>query len=406
MEKKYLFWLLILVSVVGMLSITGCQQTSIREASTIAEGSDAQQLLAVAGRAWKNEVGMSFVRIPPGSFVMGSPDSEIGREENERMHRVELTRGYYLQTTEVTQAQWRAVMGNNPSHFLNCGDDCPVEQVSWHDIQQFMDRLNAKAKNKHYRLPLESEWEYAARAQSSTAFANGDRTSQDLFYDKNLEKVGWYVGNSQKSTHPVAKKEPNAWGLYDMHGNVREWNLDWRHEYPFGVVVDPEDSEGGVSKVRRGGSWNLYTRYCRSAHRQWTIPATRDASTGFRVLAIDVEEIDDQNTLAPVTSWELLFAYDSVQVVKQSQPLLDQIAAHLVMGNLNVFLEGYASNEGGEDHNQILSEQRTAAIKSWLISKGISADRIVVRSYGGGTARFSAVDAKRSLDRRVVVSLK
>jgi len=123
-----------------------------------------------------------------------------------------------MQTTEVTQGQWRAVMGSNPAYFQNCGDDCPVEQVSWDDIQTFIAVLNTRGEGI-YRLPTEAEWEYAARAGSTAALANGGTTVTDCSYDQNLDAMGWYCGNAASKTHPVAQKQPNAWGLYDMHGN-------------------------------------------------------------------------------------------------------------------------------------------------------------------------------------------
>lgn len=164
---------------------------------------------------------MTFNRIPTGTFMMGSPEDEPMRDSDETQHQVTLTNSYYMQTTEVTQGQWKAVMGSNPSWFSDCGDDCPVEEVSWDDVQEFITELN-KLGQGTYRLPTEAEWESAARAGSMTAFANGDITETGSGYDPNLDAMGWYSCNSDSKTHPVAQKQPNAWGLYDMHGNVWE----------------------------------------------------------------------------------------------------------------------------------------------------------------------------------------
>ncbi|MBW2606595.1 MAG: caspase family protein [Deltaproteobacteria bacterium] len=157
-----------------------------------------------------DSLGMKFVSIMPGTFMMGSPSSEPGRESDEKQHQVTLTKGFYMQTTEVTQGQWRAVMGNNPSHFENCGDDCPVEKVSWNDAQGFIRRLNQKEGSDKYRLPTEAEWEYAARAGTTTAFENGWISELKCGYDSNLDAMGWYCGNSNRRTHPVAQKHPNT----------------------------------------------------------------------------------------------------------------------------------------------------------------------------------------------------
>ena len=232
-----------------------------------------------------NSLGMEFVSIKPGTFMMGSPSSEPERRKNERQHKVTLTKGFYMQTTEVTQGQWKAVMGKNPSKFKNCGDDCPVEKVSWNDAQGFIRRLNQKEGSDKYRLPTEAEWEYAARAGSKTAFANGGISELKCGYDSNLDAVGWYCGNSNKRTHPVAQKQPNSWGLYDMHGNVYEWCQDWYGEYyPVSSVIDPTGPSSASLRVYRGGGWRKNARYCRAASRSRYKPGTRNGSVGFRLV--------------------------------------------------------------------------------------------------------------------------
>jgi formylglycine-generating enzyme required for sulfatase activity len=236
-----------------------------------------------AGVEEKKEVRMEFVRIPPGEFMMGSPENEPGRYSDEKQHKVVLTQGFYMQTTEVTQEQWKSVMGSNPSDFKDC-DQCPVENVSWNDAQEFIRKLNQKEGKEVYRLPTEAEWEYAARAGSRTAFANGDITELECKSDPNLEKMGWYCGNSENKPHAVGQKSPNAWGLYDMHGNVWEWCQDWYGDYPDGTVSDPVGPPTGSNRVGRGGSWDNDAQVCRSADRGRSDPGNRSRNLGFRLL--------------------------------------------------------------------------------------------------------------------------
>ena len=236
-----------------------------------------------AGPEFTNEVGMKFVLIPAGTFMMGSPSDEPGRASIEMQHQVTISRSFYMQTTEVTQDQWRAVMGNNPSHFSNCGDGCPVEKVSWYDAQKFIQALNAKEGGNKYRLPTEAEWEYAARAGSKTAFANGGITVTGCGHDSNLDRIGWYCGNSGYKTHRVAQKQPNLWGLYDMHGNVWEWCHDWYGDYPSGYVTDPSGPPSGFIRANRGGSHSGFAKFCRSANRIRYMPSDHTDDLGFRL---------------------------------------------------------------------------------------------------------------------------
>ena len=234
-----------------------------------------------------NSLGMEFVRIPAGTFMMGSPTDEPGRLSDETQHQVTLTRDYYMMTTEVTQAQWEDVMGGNPSFFSDCGGDCPVETVSWEDIQDFILALNA-SEGQTYRLPTEAEWEYAARAETTTAFYNGGITNTGCTpLDPNLNQIGWYCGNDNvdgnSTTHPVAQKQPNDWGLYDMSGNVWEWCQDWYGSYLDGAVTDPTGSDTGSDRVLRGGSWYDNARDCRSAYRLSYTPSDPKNIFGFRL---------------------------------------------------------------------------------------------------------------------------
>ena len=246
-----------------------------------------------------DELGMTFVRILAGTFTMGSPGSEPNRDDDETQHQVTLTQDFFMQETEVTQGQWRAVMGANPSFFQNCGENCPVESVSWDDVQEFLEQLNAQTTDGYtYRLPTEAEWEYAARAGSETAFCEGDITEPEG-NDPILNTLGWYYENSNAGyagcyewsdgrccgPQPVRGKNPNVWGLYDMHGNVYEWCSDWYGAYPTTNVSDPLGPSSGAYRVLRGGSWFNYARYCRSANRHGNRPGYRNGDNGFRLAA-------------------------------------------------------------------------------------------------------------------------
>ncbi len=228
---------------------------------------------AVSGETFTNRLGMNFVKIEPGTFMMGSPVNEADREYDETQHQVTLTRGYYLQTTEVTQGQWQTVMGNNPSKFESCGEDCPVESVSWKEVQAFIQKLNQQERDYQYRLPTEAEWEYAARAGTTTPFSFGNTLRKDQAnYD------------SERTTQ-VKSFPPNAWGLYDMHGNVWEWCQDRYGDYPSGSVTDPQGPSSDDYRVLRGGSWRVNAGYCRSASRGWDAPGDRRNDYGFRLVA-------------------------------------------------------------------------------------------------------------------------
>ncbi len=253
--------------------------------------------------AWQpspvNNLGMAFAKIPAGTFTMGSPDgvseypigsgetpvAEPGRgtPSDETPHQVTLTQSFYIQTTEVTQGQWQAVMGSNPSNFSSCGSDCPVEGISWDQIQTFLSTLNGMGQGT-YRLPTEAEWEYASRAGSATAFANGDVTATSCILNANLDAMGWYCYNSGDATHPVAQKEANAWGLFDMYGNVAEYCQDWYGDYPAGPVIDPTGAVSGDAKVHRGGARSSWVGTCRSAHRYAWNPSTILPDVGFRLV--------------------------------------------------------------------------------------------------------------------------
>ncbi len=214
-----------------------------------------------------NSMGMKFVLVQAGKFQMGSPDEEKFRMKNETRYKVIIREPFYLQTTEVTQRQWIKIMGENPSEFKKGGRGCPVETVSWDECQEFIKKINEHEGTDKYRLPTEAEWEYACRAGRSSAFANGDISASGCGLDPILAKMGWYCANAWRTTHPVAKKEMNRWGLFDMHGNVWEWCSDWYGQYPEGAATDPKGSRFGPKRVIRGGSFRNNSENCRSAYR-------------------------------------------------------------------------------------------------------------------------------------------
>jgi formylglycine-generating enzyme required for sulfatase activity len=228
-------------------------------------------------KTFTNSIGMEFVLIPSGSFMMGSDSNiEQGYSNEKPRHKVTISQPFYLGKYVVTQEQWVAVMGNNPSKFK--GRTNPVEQVSWDETQEFIRLLHAKEGHNRYRLPTEAEWEYAARAGTSSAYFFGN--------DKNaLSDYAWYNNNSGGATHPVGQKQPNAWGLYDVHGNVWEWVADWyEEEYDAnGPETDPKGPSSASARVDRGGGWGSGAGLCRSAARARGAPGLRLNNIGFRL---------------------------------------------------------------------------------------------------------------------------
>jgi len=238
-------------------------------------GASAKAGKMKAGKIFKDCADCpEMVVIPVGSFDMGSNNGDANEKP---VHRVTISRAFAMGKTEVTQGQWKAIMGNNPGKFTNCGDNCPVEQVSWDDAQEFIEALNAKT-GKKYRLPSEAEWEYACRAGGQHEYCGSD----------NLDSIGWYgglakpAGNSGKSTNPVATMQPNAWGLYDMSGNVWEWVEDSYHDNYNGAPADGSawQEEDGMIRVPRGGSWSYPQR---AAKRGGSESDFRYSTIGFRL---------------------------------------------------------------------------------------------------------------------------
>jgi formylglycine-generating enzyme required for sulfatase activity len=228
-------------------------------------------------------VTQRFRWIAPGAFLMGSPEDEPERYSNETQHRVTLTQGYWLADSTCTQALWRAVMGSNPSRFQD-DEQNPVEQVSWNDVQQFIDKLNGLIPNLNARLPTEAQWEYACRAGTTTPFSFGKNiTPEQVNYDGNYPYAGGKAGLYREKTVPVKSLPPNPWGLYEMHGNVWEWCNDWFGDYPSAPVIDPVGLSTGVYRVLRGGSWSLNGRRVRSAYRDRDEPVNCYYDIGFRL---------------------------------------------------------------------------------------------------------------------------
>lgn len=251
------------------------------------------------GEIAKGPIDMMFAWIPPGDFMMGQTEEEkkqlitiIGEDDYKKKyldelprHRVTFTKGFWMQTTEVTQDQWEAIMGNKPSSFDNCGGKCPVEGVSWNDAQEFIQKLNAKHGGK-YRLPTEAEWEYAARAETTTPFYFGDCLSTDQAnYDGAYPLPACAEEEYRQTTIPVGSlNHPNGWGVNDMHGNVIEWCADGKREYTSDTVIDPiGPSSSDVSRALRGGAWSFGAKNCRSAFRESGLPNDRFNYAGFRL---------------------------------------------------------------------------------------------------------------------------
>ena len=225
-----------------------------------------------------DDVTITMVWIPAGSFMMGRQDDEQDSDNDEDpRHEVNIGYGFWMGKYEVTQAQWEAVMDNNPAHDYGVGDNYPVYFVSWDDIQEF-----EAALDNSFRLPSEAEWEYACRAGTETRFYWGD----DPDYDE-IGDYAWYTSNSNSQTHDVGQKRPNAFGLYDMSGNVWEWCEDWYHNSYEGAPDDGSAwDDDGSYRVLRGGSWLNNPWGCRSAARHRYLPGTRDRNNGFRLVLV------------------------------------------------------------------------------------------------------------------------
>lgn len=221
-------------------------------------------------------VGMEFKRLPAGTFVMGKKGN---KSPNTLLHQVTISKPFDMGIHEVTQKQYEAIMGSNPSQYP--GPDNPVDSISWHEANEFCQKLSARPEEKAagnvYRLPTEAEWEYACRAGTSTVFCFGDDESL-------LGEYSWYKQTAQSTTHPVGKKKPNPWGIYDMYGNAYEWCHDWFEPYPSEPVTDPQGPETSRGRVLRGGGFSNSATFCGSGERAYVSPEINRHSYGFRVV--------------------------------------------------------------------------------------------------------------------------
>ena len=242
-------------------------KVSLNEKKTVEEKNDSFEN---GNNRYVNSQGMKFVYIPAGSFMMGSPDSDTAAHEIEKPYRsVTISKGFYMQVTEVTQSQWKKIMGINPSKHQDCGGDCPVDTVSWYDVQEYIRLLNDQSDRGKYRLPTEAEWEYVCKTGKEIRYTFGN-------YGKLLDQYAWYEKNSRGETHSVGLKKPNEWGIYDIHGNVSEWTQD----------IYSTAKRGGNTRVLKGGSYRYSEGICRCARRAMDNENSRGSypSTGFRLI--------------------------------------------------------------------------------------------------------------------------
>ena len=322
-----------------------------------------------------NSMGMKLVYVPADEFMMGSPSSEQHRDSDEGpQHRVNISKSFYIGVYEVTQAQYKAMIGINPSRFK--GDNLPVENVSWNDATEFCRKLSHK-EGKTYRLPTEAEWEYACRGGTTTKFCFGNRDSE-------LDAYAWSAdrkNNNDNQTHPVGQKKSNAFGLYDMHGNVWEWCQDLYGEnyYSNSPSVDPQGPDMGYGRVLRGGSWGYSLWYCRSASRYSYSPHTRDESGfyGFRVVL----------ELVPTTKKKLII--DTDLVVGDSEPDDGQGSSGMMWVSIND--PGVSGHEGF--NGQMNKYETTNAKYCQFLTAALTSGDIIVSDstvYGANGSNSGA----------------
>ncbi|MGA2230279.1 MAG: formylglycine-generating enzyme family protein [Tepidisphaeraceae bacterium] len=259
----------------AILALSACS-TVVNESPTTSPSARETMTVDLGGG-----VSMDMVLIPAGSFTMGS---DKGEDNEKPVHKVTLTRPFYMGKYSVTQAQWQAVMGDNPSQFK--GPTNPVEEVSWEDCQEFLQALAKKVPGKVFELPTEAQWEYACRAGTTTDYYFGDDPAK-------LGDYAWYLDNAGNHSHPVGQKKPNNWGLYDMHGNVCQWCADWFGSYAPGDATDPTGPTSGEAAVLRGESWVGLPHELRSAGRVATPIYYRNSHVGLRLVCL-VPEASDQ----------------------------------------------------------------------------------------------------------------
>ncbi len=281
-ERGSVRFILLLVCMCMMLGAVGlsCGCVSSGNGYTARSGKRAGKVISIdiGGGNW-----LVVAWIPPGAAVMGSPINERKHCEDESpRHTVVIERGYWMGVYEITQNQYAYLTKSNPSFSREMGVQLPVEQVDWHEAmklcQEVQARLPERMRGMIVRLPTEAEWEYACRAGTDGPYA-GD-----------VDEMAWHAGNSDGATHPVGQKKPNAWGLYDMHGNVAEWCMDGLREYSADVQRDPRGV--GKSPAIRGGSWREPSEYCRSAYRRAYVPYLKNRTVGFRIVISQSESND------------------------------------------------------------------------------------------------------------------
>ncbi len=358
--------------------------------------------------------GIDMVTIPGGSFYMGSAVNA-----DERPQHLVYIRSFLIGRTEVTQKQWMEVMGSNPSRVSACGPGCPVDSVSWDDVQQFIQKLNQKTGQK-YRLPSEAEWEYAARAGSTTDWSFGDDESKAGNY-------AWYEKNSGRQTHPVGQKLPNAFGLFDMHGNVWEWVQDCYHNTYFGAPTDGgawTTGCNGGSRVLRGGSWSYSPAILRSAYRGSYDPDIRYFSNGFR-LAHDQRAIDTSSAAGASASSAaklaaadaaalgmkeriIYFDLDSYVIRAEARPVIEAHARRLRSdGTLCVAVEGHTDERGVREYNLGLGQRRADAVRKALSLLGVADNQMESVSFGGEKPAVpGASEAAMQENRRVEINYR
>ena len=381
-------WVVSLALLVGSI-VAGCAggpkvsqpgdvASSVAPPAPVEDGSPPPRP-AEPGRAWTNSIGMEFVWIPAGSFLMGSPESEAGRHSDERQHEVRISRGYWLGKYEVTQGEWEAVMGTNPSKFSECGSRCPVEQVSWANTQAFIWRLNEReSRSGHrYRLPSEAEWEYAARAASTGATPEGDLRILGENNAPVLDGQEWYAGNSGVSyagaldcsdweerqyraercgSHAVGQKRGNGWGLHDMLGNVSEWTADWYLEYQLGPATDPRISAAKSVgyMVVRGGSWFSSAIYVRSAYREMARSSTRASTIGVRLVMTESGDVASSVVPpVPVEGGSL-----PLRSVEPGREWTNSLGMEFVWIPAGTFMIDSSEGDEGPDSNELQREVR------------------------------------------------
>jgi formylglycine-generating enzyme required for sulfatase activity/tRNA A-37 threonylcarbamoyl transferase component Bud32 len=324
----------------------------------------SEQTVLVQGqprRQVTNSVGMKLIEIKPGSFLMGSLADEPGRNDDETQHKVTLTRSFWIGTSPVTQDEYTKVMGRNPSEFVQADnrEAFPVEQVSWDDAVEFCAKLS-RQEGKHYRLPTEAEWEYACRAGTTTAYCGG----RD---EKALADAGWYLGNAGYKLHPVDQKKPNAWGLYDMAGNVLQWCSDLYANYPIGAASDPSGppTQVIISHVLRGGSFKYAPQLCRSASRMHLKPEHRYDDVGFRVV-LDADALASPSLAATRPNPA---AVSEQTVLVQGQPrrqVTNSIGMKLIEIKPGTFLMGTPAEEPGRKDDE--TQHKVTLTKGFLMA--------------------------------------